>query len=197
MSSFWLTFIINEALAAAEAFIASSGLKPAVKSALSKFIAAGTALLTAIRSASVKGELMTYVHRIPSSKTATLKETLAAIQAAFNPAQLSTWAEATHWASVLTNSEPFKAAGIAIKPQLKNNPNPTDDHHSGIYIPSWTFGPGAPIPHGDGTYWLHLFWSNGMQGMNAGLVREKFRSFPNSPLYVIGELLKEVQAGAK
>ena len=129
-------------------------------------------------------------------KTATLADIEKALEVAFNPAQLSSWAEATHWAQVLSNSPAFQAAGISIQPQIANNPNPSETHHSGIYIPTWTFGPGAPIPHGDGTCWLHYYWSNGMQGMNAGLVREKFKSFPNSPLYVIGQLLNEVQAGA-
>jgi hypothetical protein len=131
-----------------------------------------------------------------SMKTATLPDIEKALAVAFNPAQLSTWAEATHWASMLSKSPAFQVAGISIQPQLVNNPSPSETHHSGIYIPTWTFGPGAPIPHGDGTFWLHYFWSNGMQGMNAGLVREKFRSFPASPLYVIGQLLLEVQAGA-
>jgi hypothetical protein len=131
-----------------------------------------------------------------SMKTATLPDIEKALAVAFNPAQLSTWAEATHWASVLSNSQPFLAAGISIKPQIVTSAA-TETNHSGIYIPTWTFGPGAPIPHGDGTFWLHFYWSNGMQGMNAGLVREKFKSFPTSPLYVIGQLLLEVQQGAR
>jgi hypothetical protein len=128
--------------------------------------------------------------------TATLKGIEAALKVAFNPAQLSTWAEATHWAAVLSKSVAFQAVGISIKPQIVN-PQPTLLNHSGVYIPVWVGGPGGfPIPHGDGTFWLHYFWSNGMQGMNAGLVREKFKSFPSSPLYVVGQILNEVLAGA-
>lgn len=132
---------------------------------------------------------------VKAPTTGVLVDILTALSAGFNPAELSTWQEATKWAKLLSNSPAFQSAGISIMPQLANNPNPTETNHSGIYIPTWTFGPGAPIPHGDGTFWLHYFWSNGMQGMNAGLVREKFKSFPNSPLYVIDQLLIEVKAG--
>jgi hypothetical protein len=109
--------------------------------------------------------------------------------ATFNPAQLATWAEATLLAKKINASAPFQSAGISIIPQ-----NPP---HSGIYIPSWVGGPGGfPIPHiGDATF-LHFRFSNGFEGMNAGLVREKFKSFPSSPLYVVGQILNEVLAGA-
>jgi hypothetical protein len=50
MNSFWLTFIITEAVGVAEAFVNASNLKPAVKAALEKFILAGTELLAAIQS---------------------------------------------------------------------------------------------------------------------------------------------------
>jgi hypothetical protein len=113
-----------------------------------------------------------------------------ATAAPFNPAQLATWAEATVLARTINTSAPFKAAGISILPQ-----NPP---RSGIYIPSWVGGPGGfPIPHiGDATF-LHFRFSNGFEGMNVGLVREKFKSFPLSPLYVLGQLLLEVQSGAR
>lgn len=110
--------------------------------------------------------------------------------ASFNLAQLATWAEATVLARTINASAPFQAAGISI---LAQHP-PT----SGIYIPSWVGGPGGfPVPHiGDATF-LHFRFSNGFEGMNAGLVREKFKSYPLSPLYVLGTLLAEVQQGAQ
>jgi hypothetical protein len=113
-----------------------------------------------------------------------------ATAAPFNPAQLATWAEATVLARTINASAPFKAAGISI---LTQHP-PT----SGIYIPSWVGGPGGfPIPHiGDSTF-LHFRFSNGFEGMNVGLAREKGKSFPLSPLYVMGQLLLEVQQGAR
>ncbi len=168
-SSFWISFLVGQALAAAQAFILSSGLKPAVKIALVKFIAAGQSLVTALQSSGAK--------------------LVAAFDSPFNPAQLSTWAEASHWAALLSNSAQFKAAGISIKPQSPPN--------SGVYIPIWTAGPGSQEPQIGNSFWIHYRWSNGMEGMNAGLVRQKFLAFPTSPLYVIGQLLLEVQAGAK
>jgi hypothetical protein len=114
----------------------------------------------------------------------------AATVPVFNPAQLATWAEATVLARTINSSAPFLAVGIQILPQ--NPPN------SGIYIPLWVGGPGGfPIPHiGDSTF-LHFRFSNGFQGMNVGLVREKFKSYPMSPLYVSGQILLEVMAGAR
>lgn len=108
---------------------------------------------------------------------------------AFNKEQLASWGEATRIADRLNKSQAFRQAGITVKPQ--NPPN------SGIYRPVWLSGPGGfPEPHGDGTYSLHFRFSNGMEGMNVGLVREKFDKYPTSPLYVIGTLLTEVQQGA-
>jgi hypothetical protein len=50
MSTFWITFIVTEAVGVAEAFVASSGLKPNVKAALEAFIAAGSNLVREIQS---------------------------------------------------------------------------------------------------------------------------------------------------
>jgi hypothetical protein len=108
----------------------------------------------------------------------------------FNPAQVSTWAEATYWAKIINGSAAFRQAGIFIIPQ-----NPP---HSGIYLPPWESGPhGDQEPQIGNAYWLHYRFSNGMEGMNAGPVRQKFLAYPTSPLYVVGELLKEVIAGAR
>ncbi len=52
MNSFWLTFIITEAVGVASAFVNASNLKPAVKAALEKFILAGNELVTAIQASS-------------------------------------------------------------------------------------------------------------------------------------------------
>lgn len=113
----------------------------------------------------------------------------------FNPAELSTWAEATHYAKIINTSSVFLSAGIQIKPQVPFQPGVPSQ--SGIYLPPWDAGPhGDPEPQIGNSLWLHYRFNNGMSGMNAGLVREKFLSFPNSPLYVLGQLLIEVQQGA-
>ncbi len=172
MNTFWIAFLISEAVSAAQAFVLVSGLKPAVKAALLKFIAAGQSLANALGT----------------SSTAFLE----AMGTTFNPAQLSTWAGAMALVKVINGSNQFQSAGISILPQ-----DPTHQH-SGAYLPPWDPGPhGDPEPHIGDAFWIHFRYSNGMEGMNAGLVREKFRSFPNSPDYVLGQLLIEVQAGAR
>jgi len=50
MNSFWLKFIIIEAVGVAEAFASASNIPPGVKTALEKFIAAGGELATAIEA---------------------------------------------------------------------------------------------------------------------------------------------------
>lgn len=45
MKTFWITFIVDEAIAVAQAFVGGSNLAPNVKAALESFIAAGQALL--------------------------------------------------------------------------------------------------------------------------------------------------------
>jgi hypothetical protein len=110
----------------------------------------------------------------------------------FNLAQLATWQEAMKMVDFINFSQLFQSAGIMIIPQ-----DPTHVH-SGAYIPSWVSGPGGfQEPVNGNLYFIHYRYSNGMEGMNAGLVREKFKSFPLSPVYVLGTLLAEVQAGAK
>jgi hypothetical protein len=173
MNTFWIAFLISQAVAAAQAFVIVSGLKPAVKSALLKFIAAGQALANALGTGS-----------------GTFLESLSAVP--FNPAQLATWAEAMALVKVINASPQFTSAGISILPQ-----DPTHQH-SGAYLPPWDPGPhGDPEPHIGDAFWIHFRYSNKFEGMNAGLVREKFRSFPNSPDYVLGQLLIEVQQGAR
>ncbi len=119
-----------------------------------------------------------------------VKKLLAPLSVSFNPAQLATWAEATYWAKIINGSAAFRQVGIFILPQ-----NPP---HSGIYLPPWDSGPhGDPEPQIGNSFWLHYRFSNNFEGMNAGLVRQKFLAYPTSPLYVVGTLLVEVQQGAR
>lgn len=50
MSTFWLTFVIQEAIGVAEAFVAISGIKPGLKAALENLISAGQATILAIQA---------------------------------------------------------------------------------------------------------------------------------------------------
>jgi len=110
----------------------------------------------------------------------------------FNPAQLATWAEAMGLVKIINGSGLFQSSSLFILPQDPNHV------HSGAYIPSWVSGPGGfQEPVNGNQYFIHFRYSNGMEGMNAGLVREKFKSFPNSPAYVLSTLWTEVQQGAR
>ena len=50
MSTFWLQFIITEAVGVAQAFIGMSGMKPGLKTALENLISSGQAVVAAIQS---------------------------------------------------------------------------------------------------------------------------------------------------
>jgi hypothetical protein len=110
----------------------------------------------------------------------------------FNDAQLSTWADAIKFAKIINGSPLFLSAGIQILPQDPNH------QHSGTYIPSWVSGPGGFQEPVDGNkFFIHYRFTNNFEGMNSGLVQDKFSRFPLSPAYVLGQLLKEVQQGAR
>jgi hypothetical protein len=111
----------------------------------------------------------------------------------FNPAQLSTWADAVAYRKLINYSPVFYRLGLQIKPYwIAGDPLP------GIYVPAWSPGPGGfPVPSGPGTQWYHFRFNNGFEGMNVGLVRDEFLRYPNSPLYVLQQLLIEVQQGAR
>ncbi len=112
----------------------------------------------------------------------------------FNPAQLSTWQEAVDLRKLINYSPVFYSQGIQIVPYWGSVSN----DRSGIYIPTWVGGPGGfPEPNSGKSLFYHFRFSNFFEGMNVGLVREKFTSFPLSPLYVLNQLLLEVQQGAR
>lgn len=50
MSTFWISFIITEAVGVASAFVAISNLKPGLKAALEAFILSGNNVVAAIQS---------------------------------------------------------------------------------------------------------------------------------------------------
>ena len=120
----------------------------------------------------------------------------------FNDMELATYDEAKSIRDILN----VYNVGGGVKPgddengvQSVPNPNfpwlPPTTPLPGTYQPTWVGGPGGfPIPQGTGgKKFLHFRFTNGGEGMNVGLIREKFKSFPLSPLYVIGELAKEAQ----
>ena len=114
----------------------------------------------------------------------------ASLLGQFNLAQLSTYDEAREIAQKLS-AGPIVVGG-GVKPENSNQ------DLSGIYRPSWLPGPGAfPEPNyvdevtGKKYYFLHFRFRNGAEGMNVGLIKDKFRRYPSSPLYVLGQLAQE------
>ncbi len=116
-------------------------------------------------------------------------------QTPFNIAQLATWDQARECAAKL-GAGPFVVGG-GVKPET---PNPAT---SGIYTPDWLGGPAAfPEPHyfdpqtGLKYYYLHFRFRNGAEGMNVGLIMDRFRRYPNSPVYVLSQLVAEANSMA-
>jgi len=114
-------------------------------------------------------------------------------QSGFNIAQLATWEQAREYANKLS-AGPIVVGG-GVKPETSNTAS------SGIYTPEWLPGPGAfPEPHffddvsGKKYYNLHFRFRNGAEGMNVGLIVDKFRRYPSSPLYVMRALAAEADS---
>jgi hypothetical protein len=127
------------------------------------------------------------------SGAATLSDTT---QSSFNIAQLATWEQARELAAKL-GAGPIVVGG-GVKPEN------ADQSRSGIYRPDWLPGPAAfPEPHffdqqtGLKYYFLHFRFQNGAEGMNVGLIMDKFGRFPSSPLYVMSVLAAEADSMAR
>ncbi len=108
----------------------------------------------------------------------------------FNLNQLATWKQARECASKLS-AGPI-VVGLGVKPEVPGY------KITGIYRPIWLAGPGSfeePQAKIDGWdyFFLHLRFKNGGEGMNVGLIIDKFRRYPTSPLYVLSELAKEAE----
>ncbi len=116
-------------------------------------------------------------------------------QVLFNTNQLATWEQARDYANRL-NAGPI-VVGAGVKPET------SDPDTSGIYLPSWVGGPGGfAEPNftdpqtGAKYFFLHYRFRNGAQGMNVGLIMDKFRRYPNSPFYVMSALGAEADSMA-
>ena len=114
----------------------------------------------------------------------------------FNTNQLATWEQARDYANKL-NAGPI-VVGNGVKPETSNSAN------SGIYRPPWEGGPGGfAEPNytdkktGEKNFFLHYRFRNGAEGMNVGLIMDKFRRYPNSPAYVMSALAAEADSMAR
>ena len=116
-------------------------------------------------------------------------------QPLFNIAQLASWEQAREYAAKLSVGPIVVGGGVM--------PETADPTTSGIYTELWLGGPGNfPEAHyydertGTHYYPFHFRFRNGAAGMNVGLIIDKFKRFPNSPLYVFGTLAAEANAMA-
>ena len=114
----------------------------------------------------------------------------------FNPAQLATWEKARELAARLSEGPLVVGDGVL--------PETSDPKTSGIYTPEWLGGPGQfPEPSGvdettgEKLYFLHYRFRNGAEGMNVGLIADRFRRYPTSPAYVLRSLAEEAAMLAK
>ncbi len=114
----------------------------------------------------------------------------------FNTNQLSTWEQAREYAIKL-GAGPI-IVGNGVKPETASAAT------SGIYRPDWEGGPGGfAEPNftdpktAEKYFFLHYRFRNGAEGMNVGLIMDKFRRYPNSPFYVMGALASEAASMAR
>lgn len=114
----------------------------------------------------------------------------------FNMAQLATWDEARALAKTLS-SGPIVVGG-GVKPESKDN------SISGIFLPDWNEGPDGFVEPGfkdEGTgaeyFYLHFRFQNGAEGMNVGLIKDKFKRYPTSPGYVMKGFAEEARELAR
>jgi hypothetical protein len=117
-------------------------------------------------------------------------------QVPFNMAQLATWEDARQYANILSAGPIVVGNGVS--------PESSDPETSGIYIPVWVGGPaGFAEPDyvdpqtGKKYFFLHYRFRNGAEGMNVGLIMDKFARFPMSPAYVLNSLAAEANSMAR
>src|SRR5260370_35141637 len=111
-------------------------------------------------------------------------------------AQLATGEDARKYANI-ANAGPSVVGG-GVRPET------SDPDKSGIYIPLWVGGPGGfaepnytDTQSGKKYCFLHYRFRNGAEGMNVGLIMDKFSRYPMSPAYVMGALAAEAQSMAR
>jgi hypothetical protein len=116
-------------------------------------------------------------------------------QVPFNMAQLATWEDARRYAVILSAGPIVVGGGVC--------PETNDANTSGIYLPTWVGGPGGfaepnyadPVT-GTKYFFLHYRFLNKAEGMNVGLIIDKFGRYPMSPSYVLATLAAEAASMA-
>ncbi len=121
----------------------------------------------------------------------------------FNSAQLATYNEARALRSLLNATPQYASNQILPGDDEFPAPAPVPDPNfpwmpvvvpakPGIFQPEWGVT-GGPEPSIGDAFFLHFRYANGAV-TNVGLSREKFRSYPNSPNYVVDQLAAEAKA---
>lgn len=126
----------------------------------------------------------------------------------FNSRQLSSYQEA-HALVDAINGHPLllngqlRVMGGGVLPgddSLDKHEDGSENRFVGIYIPAWLVGPagfrqGQAVDSKTGVkyYSLHLRFRNGKQGMNVGLILDKFARYPNSQDYVLRQIAAEAE----
>lgn len=119
-------------------------------------------------------------------------DTILVMTTPFNLAQLATYAQAKELATKLSTG--IIIVGGGVRPGTDENPGSVKP---GIYRPVWEQTPWSVEAHffneqtGEKFYFLHFRFMNGAEGMNVGLIQDKFRRYPSSPLYVLSQLAEE------
>lgn len=115
----------------------------------------------------------------------------------FNRSQLITYEGALDLAFIINHTPLYDGTilGGGIKPVL------ADQSKSGVYRLKWE---GGPLSFPEPQYlnpetglveYAYLFrFNNGAEGVNAGLVQDKFKRYPMSPAYVINSFRAEIEA---
>ncbi len=116
----------------------------------------------------------------------------------YNLAQLATYKQAEALSLYLGTQ-----VGGGVLPGTDEDPNAHwPPPGPGTYRPVWTEAPWSEEPHytdpitGDKYFYLHYRYYNGAEGMNVGLMLDKYKRYPASPQYVTSELAKEAAAMA-
>lgn len=121
----------------------------------------------------------------------------------FNPAQLATYEQARAVRDFLGTQVGGGVLSGDDEHGIQTVPNvlfwlPPVQQVPGIYVPPWESGPHAdPVPSDGNKKFLHYRFKNGAEGMNVGLIIDKFSRYPNSPDYVIRTLAEEAASMAK
>jgi hypothetical protein len=109
----------------------------------------------------------------------------------FNPAELATWQQAKDLALQMANftqtTGTYLGGGVVAVT--------SDPATSGIYVPSWSGGPGGfPEPSDPSTdsFWLHFRFANGVSGINVGLILDRLKRYNNNVMYVFSSLAADL-----